>query len=435
MRARRAARALTVLLGAAAALAGGAASSAQALTVGFADNKPAVYADARLRALQLPVARLIVPYDAAFSQTALVDQWLAAVAAAGMTPHVAFEHLKTDRCPGSPCTIPSRATYAADVRAFIARWPQVRTYTTWNEANHEAQSVSNAPERVAGYYEELVAACPGCTIVAGDVLDSGGYVNWLRRFEAATTLNPQLWGLHNYGDVTYGTTTGTDNVLATVPGRLWIEETGGIVVLRNQTGRQTLPYDETRAAESIDQAFAIAEARPRIDRMYLYHWSAPANGGFDAGLVRPDNTLRPSYDEVVKNLATLRASAAAATAKAATATATVAKTLRVTVAWSTTAPRVLLVKVRCLTSGGRCTGRVTPAVRTRAKAGATTRVARLTTRSYTTRNSARTVTLRYPVTKAVRTRVKAARTRRLAVLVRPTTPTGSPTTVTLRLAR
>jgi hypothetical protein len=144
-----------------------------AVTVGLADQKPAAYGDARARALGLTAARLIVPWDAATSEPAAVQAWLDAVAAAGMTPHVAFEHLRSDACPGRPRTIPARATYAAAVRRFVARFPQVKTYTTWNEANHESQPVWNAPEAVAGYYDELRAACRACTVVAGDALDSG----------------------------------------------------------------------------------------------------------------------------------------------------------------------------------------------------------------------------------------------------------------------
>jgi hypothetical protein len=88
------------------------------------------------------------------------------------------------------------------VRRFVARFPQVRTYTTWNEANHVSQPVADRPEAVAGYYEELRAACARCTTVAGDLLDSGTYVGWLRRFRAATATSPRLWRLHNYSDVT-----------------------------------------------------------------------------------------------------------------------------------------------------------------------------------------------------------------------------------------
>ncbi|HEX8206274.1 MAG TPA: hypothetical protein VF587_09470, partial [Solirubrobacteraceae bacterium] len=203
------------------------ASPAAAVTVGMSDQTNDAWQDHRLRALGLRHARLVVPWDVATTDPARVEGWLAATAAAGFVPHVAFEHSRSTRCPSRPCLFPTREAYARLVRAFVARFPQVRTFTTWNEANHRTQPVARRPGVVAGYYEELRAACPGCTIVAADVLDSGAYVDWLRRFRAATSLKPRLWGLHNYADVTYGRTSGTDRVLAAVPGRLWIEETGG----------------------------------------------------------------------------------------------------------------------------------------------------------------------------------------------------------------
>jgi hypothetical protein len=172
----------------------------------------------RLLPLGLRHARLVVPWYAATTAPGRVQAWLDAVAAAGLRPHVAFEHARGTRCPALPCSAPSRAAYAQAVRRFAARFPQVRTYTTWNEANHVSQPVADRPEAVAGYYEELRAGCAACTIVAGDVLDSGTYIRWLRRFQAATATSPRLWGLHNYGDVTYGRTTGTDTGSRPSPG-------------------------------------------------------------------------------------------------------------------------------------------------------------------------------------------------------------------------
>jgi hypothetical protein len=57
--------------------------------------------------------------------------------------------------------------------------------------------------------------------------------------------------------------------------------------------RVTLPTDEARARCAIERAFAIAAARPRITRMYIFHWRAFASSRFDAGLVRPDGSDRP----------------------------------------------------------------------------------------------------------------------------------------------
>ena len=146
---------------------------AGAVTVGLSDQQPETFADARVRALGVKHARLVVPWDAATSEPGRVQAWLAAVAAAGMRPHVAFEHLRSERCPDVPCTVPSRDRYRAAVAAFHRRFPAVRTFTTWNEANHRSQPVAGRPEAVAGFYRELRAVCPACTVVAGDVLDSG----------------------------------------------------------------------------------------------------------------------------------------------------------------------------------------------------------------------------------------------------------------------
>jgi hypothetical protein len=393
-----------------------APASAGALTVGIGDQQPPAFADGRLRALGLRVARLTVPWDAAATEPAAVQAWLDAVAAAGMTPHVAFEHRRSDRCPGSPCVVPSRSEYRAAVAAFHARFPQVRTFTTWNEANHQSQPVASRPEAVAGFYEELVSVCPSCTVVAGDVLDSGSYVRWLQRFRAATALHPRLWGLHNYGDTTYGTTSGTDAVLAAVPGKLWIEETGGIVTLRNAAGRSTLAPDETRAATAIDRAFAIARARPRVTRMYVYQWRASALDRFDSGLVRPDGSLRPSYPRVVRDLAAMA-------------------TVSWSAPWSSVRPRRIVLRAMCPAVLARCQGKVAVSRRTRAVRAGAAQLRRLTIRSYRTTAARRTVSLRVDVSRALWRRLRSAASRRLVLTVRPGVPAGKAARISLALAR
>jgi hypothetical protein len=394
------------LLAAVLASAMAAPASAGALAVGIGDQQPSAFADGRLRALGLRLARLTVPWDAATTEPAAVRAWLDAVAAAGMTPHVAFEHRRSDRCPGSPCVVPSRWEYRAAVAAFHARFPQVRTFTTWNEANHQSQPVASRPQAVAGFYEELVSVCPTCTVVAGDVLDSGSYVRWLQRFRAATALDPQLWGLHNYGDTTYGTTSGTDAVLAAVPGRLWIEETGGIVTLRNAAGRSTLASDETRAATAIDRAFAIARARPRVARMYVYQWRASALDRFDSGLVRPDGSLRPSYARVVRQLAAMA-------------------TVSWSASWSRARSRRIVLRATCPAVLARCRGKVTARLLGH----------RVALRAYATTSGRRTVSLRIDVGRALSRRLRATKRRRVVLAVRPSVPAGRAARVSLALAR
>ena len=386
---------------------------APAVTVGLSDQQAGTFSDARVRALALRYARLVVPWDAATSEPGRVQAWLDAAAAAGMRPHVAFEHLRSERCPAAPCAVPSRVRYRAAVAAFHRRFPTVQTFTTWNEANHRSQPVANRPEAVAGFYGDLRAVCRACTVVAGDVLDSGAYVGWLRRFLAASPVAPRLWGLHNYGDTTYGRTTGTDAVLATVPGRLWLEETGGIVTIRDATGRATLATDEARASRAIDRAFAIAARRPRIGRMYLYQWRAGASDRFDAGLVRPDGTVRPGLAAARRGLAALAP-------------------LRWTAAWS---GGRLVVRATCRAQVARCAGRVRIALRTARRRGAGAHIRALGTRAYRTPAAGRTVTLRVAVPRALRRRAGLAATRTVVLRVSASAPLAASSTALLRLVR
>lgn len=318
---------------------------ASALTVGIGDQQATSFSDVRLRALGLRHARLVVPWDAVTSRPEVVQAWLDAVAAAGLAPQIAFEHLSSDRCPSAPCSAPSVTQYRAAVQAFHARFPQVTTFTTWNEANHQSQPVAQQPELVARYYAALRDVCPTCTVVAGDVLDSGSYVRWLQRFRAAAGEEAQLYGLHNYGDVTYGRSSGVDSVLAAVPGTLWLDETGGIVTLRDDRGRVTLSTNEARATAAINRAFSLALARPRVTRLSIYQWRAPEGAKFDAGVTRPDGTARPSYDALLRQMQALPAEVAAPPD---------------TIAWSARwQGKRLLLRVRC----GACAGRTTVTVR------------------------------------------------------------------------
>ncbi len=431
---------ILALLAVAVGLSASAPPVARAADFGLSEQQATSFADGRLRALGVRYARLIAPWNAATSEPARVQAWLDAVAAAGMTPHVAFEHLRTDHCPGSPCVLPTRAQYREAFDAFRARFPQVTTFTTWNEANHSSQPVAERPEVVAGYWAELTAACPGCTVVSGDVLDSGSYVRWLKRFQAAAPATPQRWGLHNYGDVTYGTQAGTDAVLAAVPGELWIEETGGIVTLRNAAGHTTLSSNEARAAESVNRAFAIAATRPRITRMYLYHWKANTlQDRFDAGLVRPDGTIRASYANAQARLA----EHAAAATKAPTAAR---PAVSVSARWSTVRRGQLLVRVKCVGVGagvsigaataGICRGRLAATIRTKRTSKSGTLMTSIAKRRvYATTAAKTTTTLRLNVPRALRTRLRGAAIRRVAITVTESRPAAVRATSTLRLAK
>ena len=87
---------------------------------------------------------------------------------------------------------------------------------------------------------------------------------------------------------------------ATGKGELWLTETGGIIALGS-----SFPYDQARAAKALGCMFSLAKSNSRIKRLYIYQFHGwPVGARFDAGLINPDNTVRPGYAVVQKRSAT-----------------------------------------------------------------------------------------------------------------------------------
>jgi hypothetical protein len=283
-----------------------APGSAGRLQVGISEQGVGMFADPRFKALGLKTARLVVPWNAIWTEPGRVGEWLRAASADGVEPLVAFDHDRGDRCPSAPCALPSVGAYEAAVRAFLAAYPQVRLLTPWNEANHAAEPTAGRPDRAADYYNAARRACAACTLVAGDVIDGQGMLAWLAAYRSGLDEAPAVWGLHDYYDTTYFRTSGLEELTRAVDGEVWLTETGGIVGLLTREGRVSLPRDELRARASVSFAFEAARAfSGRVGRLYLYQWQAEPQDRFDAGLVRADGSARPALEVVREQAAAL----------------------------------------------------------------------------------------------------------------------------------
>jgi hypothetical protein len=292
-------RLLLPLLALAALLAVPAAS--QAYITGIGDQRAEMFTAPLFKPLGLKKVRYIAPYDAASVdfETQEADNYLAAAKTYGADVMVAFGH---SRKAGRVARLPSVKEYIKEFKKFHKRYPQVKTFQTWNEANHCSQPTCKNPKRVAEYYIALKKACKGCKIVALDVLDAANIkptLGYIRKFmKYAKSAKPRIWGLHNYSDTNRFQDKRTKAVLKLVPGEVWLTETGGVV---NFGG--SFPYDEDRAAKALTYMFKLAALNKRIKRLYIYQWTgAPKGTRFDAGLVGPDGAARPGYDVVKKKL-------------------------------------------------------------------------------------------------------------------------------------
>ena len=275
---------------------------------GMSEQGTAMFADPRFRELGIPTARLVAPWNAVDTDPARLDAWLGAAAAVGVQPLMVFNRTGTDHCPDDPCQPPDAAAYEAAVGRFLARYPWVQVITPWNEPNHQAEPTFRVPEAAAAYYAAVRRACPACTIVAGDVLDTDNMLSWLARYRAALPEVPVVWGLHNYHDTTHVLSDGLESFLQAVSGEVWLTETGGIVELRNSSGRVSHANTEERAAHGVRQAFALARAHAdRVGRVYIYNWQDQPGGFFTSGLLDLSGRERPGFLVFRDELAALAA--------------------------------------------------------------------------------------------------------------------------------
>ena len=63
-----------------------------------------------------------------------------------------------------------------------------------------------ASRDVAAYWRAIRLACPGCRVLAAELLDAPNLASWARAFRRAARTEPKLWGLHNYLDANRFTT-------------------------------------------------------------------------------------------------------------------------------------------------------------------------------------------------------------------------------------
>ena len=276
--------------------------------IGISDNQAATFTDPNFQVLRLRYARLVSPWNAIFTEPDRLDAWMQAARLQGIRPLISFEHTRGQQCPGKHCKGPSKGQFTRAWRAFHKKYPWVRDISPWNEVNSATQPTGKRPDLAATYYNVVRSSCRGCTIVAADLLDASNIRRYVAAFLAKAKGTPRLWGLHNYTDTNRFRSRGTNALLQTVKGQVWLTETGGVVRFVTQKGVVALPKSETRAKKAMAYMFKLAEANAkRIKRIYVYQWKVnnPFDR-FDAGVVRPDGKPRPSYDVLSLNASIAR---------------------------------------------------------------------------------------------------------------------------------
>jgi hypothetical protein len=277
--------------------------------VGVGDQNPAMFSTPAWQSLGLKSVRYLVPWDwARAGQAADVEAFMTAARAHRQdvlvtfnARHGCYDGRRYSR--SRVCRAPSARAYRRAFRKFDDRYPWVRTYSAWNEVNHISQPTFTRPDLAVRYYGVLrrESRRRRFQVMAADVLDTANMHRYLRSFLHRAPGRPRLWGLHNYQDVNNVTSADTRRMLETVPGKVWMTETNGIVKFG---GSRQWDYSESRAARRTRWMFRLAERydtrrrgmRSRITGVFAYHWFGfPPGARFDAGLVDPDGAPRAAY--------------------------------------------------------------------------------------------------------------------------------------------
>lgn len=269
-------------------------------TIGIGENGYAMFSDPNFQKLGSKISRKVLPWDfyKYDYQVADLRAWINGAKSQNIEPMIAINHGTR-----SLRQLPSLGQYRYTLRSLQRDFPEVRTLTVWNEANHHTQPTARNPKRAAQYFKLARQICRGCKIVAADVLDQKNMLPWIAQFKKFAGSKARLWGLHSYADSNRKTAwrnTATLRLLNAVKGKLWLTEVGGIVNFGTK-----FRYNERRAAASVSRTLSLSRKSRRIQRVYLYTWYGSDRrvvGGraWDSGLVSARGEPRRGYS-VLRN--------------------------------------------------------------------------------------------------------------------------------------
>jgi hypothetical protein len=285
-------------------------AASAAVTIGIGDQVPAMFSDPRFAALGIKTARYVVPWDVVTRRAdrgdlAAFRTWLDDAQTAHVSPLISFG---ADNTNPAANFVPSVAQYKKAIKAFLKRFPQIKTYTAWNEPDFSYRHLARNPALAANYFNALVEMCHHCTVLAGDVyLPATGtaFIDhsmatlrpWLRAYIKGLHHRPAGWALHDYTEIRARNTSQLSVLLSMTKGPVWLDETGG--VLRRGHWKY---HNQSAAAAAKDESFLLSLTRRfhRIARIYHYEWGANPLAGWDSALIGPNNKPRPAYNVLLK---------------------------------------------------------------------------------------------------------------------------------------
>jgi hypothetical protein len=315
------------------------AAASGAAKVGMSENNPQVFADPNYQALGASITRIVVAYDTVTAAargdnelSSRVKPYIEAATAQGIDTLVTFEHSRgnAEICGSEPsqpqCKLPTAAEYETNLRAFLTLFPQVRTFASWNEANHKTQPTYKNPKAAANFTKIGEKVCKElarkCNIVALDLLDQADNVKaakpkfkslerFVKTWRKAYGKKASICGLHTYSDVNRFRDAGTKAMMkATGCKKYWLTESGGLYDFASFWNAKSRKQYKCKNADACQLKatkflFSLLKKNKKIERAYIHSFYGSHAPRFDAGIVLgapgQKTTPRPAYNEVKKH--------------------------------------------------------------------------------------------------------------------------------------
>jgi hypothetical protein len=324
------------------------AAPVQSATInGIADENLGTWSVSNWNAFQatgVKKVRHIVPWDTALPGRAAELQeatvWISAAESKGLEVLISFNYNGCTDNPksqldqeGKTCAAipPTAAEYLDAVAKFREKFPQIKTYTAWNEPNHHHASTyspgnsanpSSMPHLAAAYWVNLNFVChlakygSNCSVIGGDFLDPNGngeafksYLTTYKATLAESGVSPSTWAIHPYTAAESGNWGLVDSkfMAATESKPVWFTEVGGMICKVGTNGGLTgsdLQGAENFQIQSVKNLLAGIDARPRVQRAYYYSFTGgtspatcPGPNGYrwDSALFSGDVPRRAHY--------------------------------------------------------------------------------------------------------------------------------------------
>ena len=269
-----------------------------------------MFDDPRWQRLGLRDARYIAPWDALrdpASARSSTRGWRprARPAAASLLGFDALAALASELARTLPATVALRARVPPLPRALSRRARLDRVERGQPPVLADRRTGRAAPRSTSTWSP---ANCPGCRIVAADVLDVSGMTAWVRRFQRHAVNRRGSGACTTTSTPTGSRTPGTRALLAiTDAGRSGSPRPAGSSCGASTRARRSRASSATRerhAARATRHALRLACLSPRIRRVYLYHWQAPHPvTNWDSAFVGPRGRVRPAYRTLQRRLA------------------------------------------------------------------------------------------------------------------------------------